>query len=131
MRNLVKLRSGMVLVAATVLSSVAAFLFAPLFAPVFAQLSARLTPDSSGRTSAQVAAQPGTQNRGSSPDKTQNHATVMSLPRNPAEVLDARRIMSQSVVATEHSWQARDQFTYTELDEDKRLDSQGQVKSEN
>jgi hypothetical protein len=57
----------------------------------------------------------------SGPDKHQNHASV----------LDAGQIMGQSVAATERSWQVRDHYTYTERDEDRRLDSLGQVKSEN
>jgi hypothetical protein len=56
----------------------------------------------------------------SDPDKSQN----------PATVLDARQIVGQSVEATERSWQARDHYTYTERDDDRRLDSLGQVKSE-
>jgi hypothetical protein len=57
----------------------------------------------------------------SSPDKLQNHA----------KVLDARQIVGLSVSATERSWQARDHYTYMERDEDRRLDSLGNVKSEN
>jgi hypothetical protein len=34
-------------------------------------------------------------------------------------------------VATERSWQARGQYTYTERDEDRRLDAHGQVRSNN
>jgi hypothetical protein len=55
------------------------------------------------------------------PGKHQNHASV----------LDAGQIARQAVVATERSWQARDHYTYTERDEDRRLDSLGQLKSEN
>lgn len=51
--------------------------------------------------------------------------------QNPANVLDARQVVSQSLVAAEHSWQARDKYVYMERDEDRRLDSLGQVKSEN
>ena len=47
-----------------------------------------------------------------------------------AAALDARQIMGLSVVATERSWEARDHYTYTERDEDERLDSVGKVKSE-
>jgi hypothetical protein len=54
-------------------------------------------------------------------DKTQNQASV----------LDARQIMAQSIAATERSWQARDHYTFTERDVDRRLDALGQVKSEN
>ena len=60
------------------------------------------------------------QSDGSSPDKPQNHASV----------LDARQIVSLSIAATERSWQARDHYAYMERDEDRRLDSLGQVKSE-
>jgi hypothetical protein len=52
-------------------------------------------------------------------------------PQKHVSVADVRQIMSPSVVATERSWQARDHYTYTERDEDRRLTSQGQVKSEN
>ncbi len=57
----------------------------------------------------------------SGPDKPQNHASV----------LDARQIVGLSVAATERSWQVRDHYFYMERDEDRRLDSLGQVKSEN
>jgi hypothetical protein len=56
----------------------------------------------------------------SGPAKHQNHARV----------LDARQIMSQSVAATERSWQASDHYVYMERVEDRRLDSLGQLKSE-
>jgi hypothetical protein len=52
-------------------------------------------------------------------------------PQNHASVADARQIVGPSVAATERSWQARDHYTYTERDEDRRLNSLGQVKSEN
>jgi hypothetical protein len=61
------------------------------------------------------------QSAGSSPDKLQNLASP----------LDARQIVALSVTATERSWQVRDHYTYMERDEDRRLDSLGQVKSEN
>jgi len=51
--------------------------------------------------------------------------------QNPRNVLDARQIVGQSLVAAERSWQARDTYLYMERDEDRRLDSLGQVKSEN
>jgi hypothetical protein len=57
----------------------------------------------------------------SGPDKPQNHASV----------LDARQIVGQSVAAIERTWQAREHYIYMERDEDRRLDSLGQVKSEN
>jgi hypothetical protein len=52
-------------------------------------------------------------------------------PQNDVSVLDARQIVELSIVATERSWQARDHYTYMERDEDQRLDSLGNVKSEN
>jgi hypothetical protein len=57
----------------------------------------------------------------SGPDKPQNEATV----------LGASQIVGPSVAATERSWEVRDHYTYMERDEDRRLDSLGQVKSEN
>ena len=54
-------------------------------------------------------------------DKHQNHASA----------LDASQIVTPSIAATERSWEARGHYTYMERDEDRRLDSQGQVKSEN
>src|SRR6267378_1187621 len=50
--------------------------------------------------------------------------------QNIASALDARQIVGLSVAATERSWQAPDHYTYMERDEDRRLDSVGQVKSE-
>src|ERR1700683_1702508 len=50
---------------------------------------------------------------------------------NPAKILDAREIVAVSVAARERSWRVRDHSTYTERDEDRRVDSLGQVKSEN
>ena len=52
-------------------------------------------------------------------------------PQSDASVLDARQVVSLSIAATERSWQARDHYTYMERDEDRRLDSLGNVKSEN
>jgi len=45
--------------------------------------------------------------------------------------LEARQIVVQSLVAAELSWQARNTFIYMERDEDRRLDSAGQVQSQN
>jgi len=52
-------------------------------------------------------------------------------PQSQAIVLDARQIVSQSLVAAEHSWQARNDYIYMERDEDRRLDSAGKVQSQN
>jgi hypothetical protein len=54
-----------------------------------------------------------------------------SKPQDHASVVDARQIVSPSIVATERSWQARDHYTYMERNEDRRLDSRGLVKFEN
>ncbi len=51
-------------------------------------------------------------------------------PQNPASVADSRQIVGPSVLATERSWEARDHYTYMERDEDRRLNSLGQVKLE-
>jgi hypothetical protein len=52
-------------------------------------------------------------------------------PQNQPIVLDARQIVGQSLVAAQRSWQARNDYVYIERDEDRRLDSLGQVQSEN
>jgi hypothetical protein len=51
--------------------------------------------------------------------------------QNYASALDPSQIVRQSVAATERSWHARDHYIYMERDEDRRLNSLGQVKSEN
>jgi hypothetical protein len=62
---------------------------------------------------------------------------AQSMGRSPAQfqndesVVEAREIMALSVAATERSCRARDQYTYMERDEDRRLDSRGHVKTEN
>jgi hypothetical protein len=57
---------------------------------------------------------------GSSQDKPQNHVSVV----------DVREIVLRSIAATERSWEARDHYAYTEHDQDRRLESDGRVKSE-
>jgi len=51
-------------------------------------------------------------------------------PRNQANIVDARQVVLPSVLATERSWAMRDHYTYMERDDDRRLNSLGQVKSE-
>ena len=51
-------------------------------------------------------------------------------PQKKQGVLDAHKIVALSVAATERSWEARDHYTYMVKDEDRRLDSQGHVKSQ-
>jgi hypothetical protein len=50
---------------------------------------------------------------------------------DPSNVPDGRQIASQSLAATERSWRERGHFTYMKRDDDRRFDSQGQVKTEN
>jgi hypothetical protein len=56
-----------------------------------------------------------------------------ALRRHPTEtsVLDAREIVTRSIAAAERSWQARGHYIYVERDEDRRLNSSGQVESQN
>jgi hypothetical protein len=51
-------------------------------------------------------------------------------PQDHASAADARQFVLPSVLATQRSWQARDHYTYVERDDDRRLSSLGQVKSE-
>jgi hypothetical protein len=51
--------------------------------------------------------------------------------QDDAGIPDAHHIVGQSIVATERSLQTRDRYTYVKRDQDRRLDSQGQLKSEN
>jgi len=52
------------------------------------------------------------------------------IPQNHVRVLEAGQIVGPSIVATQRSWRVRDHYTYMERDEDRRLNSLGQVKSE-
>ena len=47
-----------------------------------------------------------------------------------SNVPDVRQIVESSIAATQRSWQGRLRYTYVERDEDRRLDSEGRVKSE-
>ena len=60
----------------------------------------------------------------------QSGGTAPNEPRNDAGALDARQIVELSVAATERSWGTRDEYSYMERDEDRRLDSHGMVKSD-
>jgi hypothetical protein len=68
---------------------------------------------------------------GSSAVFAQDDGNSSNQPQNHASGLDARQIMGASVAATERSWQARGQYTYTERDEDRRLDAEGKIRSNN
>jgi len=50
--------------------------------------------------------------------------------QNYSNTLEVRQIVDSSIAATERSWQARLKYTYVERDEDRLLDSEGRVKSE-
>jgi hypothetical protein len=80
-----------------------------------------LTKSGMGMLLVTVAASTALFAQSSGPDAPQNHASVA----------EALQIVGPSVAATERSWQARDHYTYTERDEDRRLNSLGQIKSEN
>src|SRR5579864_2602601 len=60
----------------------------------------------------------------------QSHGSSPYKPLNPVSVLDGRQIMRRSIAATERSWEARDHYAYAEHDQDRRLDADGRVKSE-
>lgn len=60
------------------------------------------------------------QGKPSSPDQPQNYASVP----------DVQQIVKRSIAATERSWEVRDHYVYTEHDADRRLDSNGGVRSE-
>jgi len=51
-------------------------------------------------------------------------------PQSPSSVPDVRQIVESSAAATLRSWQGRLRYTYMERDEDRRLDSEGHVKSQ-
>src|ERR1700674_5620040 len=50
--------------------------------------------------------------------------------QNRSRVPDVRQIVESSISATQRHWQARRQYTYVERNQDRRLDSEGRVKSE-
>ena len=58
----------------------------------------------------------------------QDNATS-SKGREHAASIDGRDILRRSIATAERSWKAREHYTYTERDEEKRLDSKGGVKS--
>jgi hypothetical protein len=66
----------------------------------------------------------------SAPLLAQTGGSSPGKPLIPADILNARQIVSASIAATEHSWQARGYYSYTERDENRRLDARGQVKSD-
>jgi hypothetical protein len=61
----------------------------------------------------------------------QTGGSIRATPQKYASALDAHQIVDLSVAATERNWDARDGYTYMERDQDRRLVSLGQIKSEN
>jgi hypothetical protein len=59
----------------------------------------------------------------------QNSATP-SNGREHAATVDGRDLLLRSIATAERSWKAREHYTYTQRDEEKRLDSKGHVKSQ-
>jgi hypothetical protein len=57
-------------------------------------------------------------------------AAQTSLPDTHPDLADARQVVLRSILATERSWATRDHYAFMERDEDRRLNSLGQVKSE-
>jgi hypothetical protein len=53
-----------------------------------------------------------------------------ATPQKQSNIVDAHQVVLPSVLATERSWEMRDHYTYIERDEDRRLNTLGQVKSE-
>jgi hypothetical protein len=51
-------------------------------------------------------------------------------PQNSADMPDVRRIVESSIAATQHDWQTRIHYTYTERDRNRRLDAEGNLTSE-
>jgi len=52
------------------------------------------------------------------------------IPQNHSSIPDVRQIVESSIAATRRSWQLRLRYTYVERDEDRRLDTEGRVKSD-
>jgi hypothetical protein len=51
-------------------------------------------------------------------------------PQDPQSELGVRQIVGASLAAAEQSWQVRGHYTYTERDQDRRLDAHGLIKSD-
>ena len=56
--------------------------------------------------------------------------TFPARPQNHSNVPDVRQIVAASIAATRRHWQTRLHYTYLERDQDRRLDSEGRLKSE-
>jgi len=57
-----------------------------------------------------------------------NAPSAKALPQSAS--VNGLDILRRSIATAERSWKAREQYTYTQRDEEKRLDSRGQVKSQ-
>src|SRR5690348_9704149 len=60
----------------------------------------------------------------------QSNPSSSGKPQTQASVLDVRQIVRRSIAATERSWEAREHYEYTEHDEDRRLEPDGRVRSQ-
>ncbi len=60
----------------------------------------------------------------------QSNSYTSGKAQNHGSVVDARQIMVRSLAATQRSWEARDHYVYKERDEDRRLDPDGRVRSQ-
>jgi hypothetical protein len=61
----------------------------------------------------------------------QSDTSFRGRPPDSSIRTDAREIIGPFVAAAERNWQAQDRYTHIERDEDRRLDSDGRVKSIN
>jgi len=57
-------------------------------------------------------------------------SALVAQSRNQSGVPDVRQIVESSIAVTLRSWQVRVRYTYVERDQDRRLDSDGHLKSE-
>jgi hypothetical protein len=60
----------------------------------------------------------------------QSNSSSNHKSQHPVSALDVRQIVRRSIAATERSWEAREHYLYTEHDEDRRLDPDGRVRSQ-
>jgi len=66
----------------------------------------------------------------SAPLLAQSNSSTSGKAQNHGSVVDARQIMLRSIAATQRSWEARDHYVYKERDEDRRLEPDGRVRSQ-
>jgi len=66
----------------------------------------------------------------SAPFFAQSHGSSPDKPQHRFSDLEVRQIVLRSIAATERSWAGRDRYLYTERSEDRCLEPDGRVKSE-